>query len=315
VHASSDGVVAPHGESVMRDGTVMPSRRLFLGGLAGVVLGCASPRTKPALPGRRQALIAEIESRVGGRVGLFAIATDSGKTIEHREDERFALCSTFKLLLVAAVLAEVDAQRMALEQEIAFGPGEIIAYSPVTSARVAEGQMPVAELAEAVVVTSDNSAANLLLLRLGGPSGLTSFLRAHGDQVTRLDRNEPSLNTNLPGDLRDTTTPRAMVATLRMLLTASALSSSSRDRLLTWMVSSETGRARLRAGLPQAWRVGDKTGTGDRGAANDVAIAWPPKRGPILVASYMSDSTSPLVTLNAAHAEIGRLVTRELCST
>jgi len=295
---------------------MMLSRRMFLGGVAGAAIGCkVSPRTKPAPLVGKHPVVAEIEARVGGRVGLLAIATDSGKTIAHREDERFALCSTFKWTLAAAVLAEIDAKRLTLEQEIAFGPGEIIDYSPVTPAHARQGKMSVAELAEAAVVASDNTAANLLLDRIGGPSGLTSFLRAHDDAVTRLDRNEPSLNTNLPGDLRDTTTPRAMAATLRTLLTTAVLSSSNQDRLITWMVSSETGRARLRAGLPPDWRVGDKTGTGERGAANDVAIAWPPHRGPILVAAYMSDSAAPLATLSAAHAELGRLVARELYPT
>jgi beta-lactamase class A len=254
----------------------------------------------------------EIESRVGGRVGLFAIATDSGKVLAHRENERFALCSTFKWVLAAAVLAEVDENRLALNQEIPFGAADLLASSPVTSKHVQSGHLSVEELARAAVVASDNAAANLLLARLGGPSSLTNFLRAHGDEVTRLDRNEPTLNTNLPGDSRDTTSPRAMVATLRNLLTTSALSPANLERLIEWMHSCETGRERLRAGLPSQWRVGDKTGTGDRGAANDVVIAWPPNRGPILVAAYLSESTSSLPLLNAAHAELGRLVAREL---
>jgi beta-lactamase class A len=290
------------------------SRRAFLGGLGWAALGCAtSPwiRSKPASPTLHPA-IQEIESRVGGRVGVFALATDSGKTIAHRADEPFALCSTFKLLLAASILAEADRNRLALGQAIQFGRADVIDNSPATSAHVRQGQMSVAELAEAAVVASDNTAANLLLAHLGGPSGLTAFLRDHGDDVTRLDRNEPRLNTNLPGDPRDTTTPRAMVATLRTLLTTSALSTASRERLITWMVACETGKARLRAGLPPSWRVGDKTGTGDRGAANDVAIAWPPGRGPILVTSYMSDSTASLPALNAGHAEIARLVAQQL---
>jgi len=254
----------------------------------------------------------EIESRVGGRVGLFALAMDSGKTLAHREDERFALCSTFKWVLAAAVLAKVDENRLALEQQIPFGPADIIDYAPVTSKYVQSGHLSVEELARAAVVTSDNTAANLLLARLGGPAALTDFLRESGDEITRLDRNEPTLNTNLPGDPRDTTSPRAMVATLRTLLTTNTLSPASRERLIGWLLSCETGRERLRAGLPPQWRVGDKSGTGDRGAANDVVIAWPPRRGPILVAAYMSDSTSPLPHLNAAHAELGRLVAQEL---
>ena len=268
---------------------------------------------KPArsLAGRPAALD-ELESRVGGRVGLFAVATDSGETLTHREDESFALCSTFKWVLAAAVLAKVDENRLALEQQIGFGPADIIDYSPVTSKHVLSGHLLVEALARAAVVTSDNAAANLLLARLGGPATLTDFLRANGDAITRLDRNEPTLNANLPGDPRDTTSPRAMVATLRTLLTTNALSPASRERLIEWMVSCETGKERLRSGLPPQWRVGDKSGTGERGAANDVVIAWPPNRGPILVAAYMSDSTSPLPHLNAAHAKLGRLVAQEL---
>lgn len=297
-------------------GTVY-SRRAFLGSLGWVLVGCAASPTKKktASLDSGDAGVDQIEALVGGRVGVFAVALDSGKTIAHRADERFALCSTFKLLLAAAVLAEVDEGRLVLEQPIALSPEDIIDHSPVTSVHVGQGKMSVEELAAAAVVTSDNTAANLLLARVGGPSGLTSFLRSHGDAVTRLDRTEPTLNTNLPGDPRDTTTPKAMVATLRTLLLTSALSTGSRERLITWMVSSVTGKARLRAGITGDWRVGDKTGTGERGAANDVAIAFPPRRGPILIAAYMSDSASPPSVLNVGHAEIGRLVARQLAST
>ena len=304
-----------HTDILSGDSPTMLSRRLFLGGLGWAAIGCASSsRSKPAPSlGARHPTVEELESQVGGRVGLFAIATDSGTTIAHREDERFALCSTFKWVLAAAVLATVDENHLALGQQIPFGPGEIIDHSPVTAKHVQQGQMSVEELARAAVVTSDNTAANLLLARVGGPAGLTDFLRTHGDRISRLDRNEPALNTNLAGDLRDTTSPRAMVATLQTLLTTPALSPASRERLIGWMISCETGKERLRAGLPPQWRVGDKTGTGDRGAVNDVAIGWPPNRGPILVAAYMSDSTSSLTILNSAHAELGRLVAQELC--
>lgn len=249
---------------------------------------------------------------MGGRVGIYVLATDTGFSISHRADERFALCSTFKWVLAAAVLAAVDEGRLALDQDIAFGAGKVIDHSPVVGTCGQGGAIPVETLARAAVVVSDNTAANLLLARVGGPAGLTAFLRAHGDMLTRLDRDEPTLNTNLPNDPRDTTTPRAMVATLRALLTMPALSSASRERLLHWMLSCETGKGRLRAGLPRDWRVGDKTGSGDRGAANDVAIAWPPGRGPVLIAAYMSDSASPPPILNAAHADLGRLIAREL---
>jgi beta-lactamase class A len=256
--------------------------------------------------------VRQIENRAGGRVGIYVVATDTGFSIAHRADERFALCSTFKWMLAAAVLAAVDEGRLALDEEISFGAGEVIDHSPVVGALGQGGALRVEALARAAVVVSDNTAANLLLTRVGGPAGLTAFLRAHGDILTRLDRDEPTLNTNLPNDPRDTTTPRAMVATLRALLTTSALSSVSRERLIHWMLSCETGKGRLRAGLPQDWRVGDKTGSGDRGAANDVAIAWPPGRAPILIAAYMSDSASPPPILNAAHADLGRLIARNL---
>lgn len=289
------------------------SRRAFLGTVAWAALGCAaSPRIKPASLGDPRRAVDEIESRAGGRVGLFALATDSGKTIGHREDERFALCSTFKWVLAAAVLAAVDEKRMGLDKQVAFSSADLVEYSPITAAHVQQGRMTVEALARAAVVTSDNTAANLLLEGIGGPAGLTAFLRARGDGVTRLDRNELALNSNLPGDARDTTSPRAMAGTLGKMLTTGALSPAKQALLIEWMVACETGKARLRAGLPRHWRAGDKSGTGERGAVNDVLIAWPPGRGPILVAAYMSDSASPVDVLNAAHAELGRLVAREL---
>jgi beta-lactamase class A len=210
------------------------------------------------------------------------------------------------------VLARTDDKSLALDQEIPFGPADVIDFSPVTSQHVGQGHLPLAELARATVITSDNTAGNLLLAVVGGPAGLTAFLRRHGDDVTRLDRNEPALNSNLPGDLRDTTSPRAMVSTMRTLLTTHALSPASRELLMGWMIDCETGKQRLRGGLPRDWRVGDKTGTGSRGAVNDVAIVWPPGRGAILVAAYLSDSTSSVTSLNAIHVELGGLFGRIL---
>lgn len=289
----------------------MLSRRIFLGALGGAAFGLA--RTPFASdPGDRIPFAKGVELRIGGRVGLFVLDTQTGRTIGHREGERFALCSTFKWVLAAAVLSKVDKAALKLDRQIHFGRADIIDNSPATSAQLRRGRMTVEELTRATVVTSDNTAANLLLDQVGGPSGLTTFLRAHGDDVTRLDRNEPSLNTNVPNDPRDTTSPRAMVGTLRTLLTTSALSPENRMRLIGWMVACETGRKRLRAGLPQDWRVGDKTGTGMRGAANDVAIAWPKDRGPILVAAYLSDSSAPPEVLNSAHATLGLHLAREL---
>jgi beta-lactamase class A len=148
---------------------------------------------------------------------------------------------------------------------------------------------------------------------VGGPPGFTEFLRQCGDTVTRLDRKEPELNTNLPGDERDTTTPRAMAHTMQtILLGDDVLSAASRERLIGWMKQATTGLARLRAGLPEDWIAGDKTGTGANGAANDVAIAWPPGRKPILIASYLSASGASSDALNAAHARIGAAIAERM---
>jgi beta-lactamase class A len=249
-----------------------------------------------------------LEQRIGGRIGVFAVDAGTGASLEHRADERFAMCSTFKWALAAAVLARVDRAALRLDEAVAYGEADLLAHAPLTAARVTEGRMTIEELARAAVVVSDNTAANLLLARIGGPPGLTRFFRDVGDDVTRLDRNEPTLNTNAPGDPRDTTTPRAMALALRTVLTGDVLSPASRDRLAGWLVECRTGLSRLRAGLPASWRVGDKTGTGANGACNDVAIAWPPAAGPWVMAAYMSEGSAPAAEQNAAHAEIGSLV-------
>jgi beta-lactamase class A len=163
-----------------------------------------------------------------------------------------------------------------------------------------------------VVEVSDNPAANLLLKMIDGPAGFTQFTRSLGDSVTRLDRYELALNSNLPGDPRDTTTPRAMVNSMEQVLTGPVLSATSRELLIGWLVNSPTGLKRLRAGLPATWRVGDKTGTGANGAVNNLAIAWPPERKPILIALYLSESTQSIDALSVAHAEIAKILAGDL---
>jgi beta-lactamase class A len=259
-----------------------------------------------AVPG--DAGLRKLEARLGGRIGLAALDTASGKTLAWRADERFAMCSSFKWLLAAAILARVDHGTLTLDQMVPYSAKALLAHSPVTSAHLREGGMTVGALCAGMIATSDNGAANLLLEKAGGPAGYTRHLREIGDTVTRLDRNEPTLNTNLPDDPRDTTTPNAMVTTLQRVLVGNALQPASREKLLDWMRKSETGANRLRAGLPASWREGDKTGTGDRGATIDNAILWPPDRPPILVAAYLSGSTKPIKALEAAQAEMGRMV-------
>ncbi|MDI1450994.1 class A beta-lactamase [Polyangium sp. 6x1] len=299
------------------DATMPPRwtrRQTLLGTLATLAAACAPSRTAvpPVTPSRAERVLAEIEASVGGRVGVFALDTGTGRQLAHRPDERFAMCSTFKWALAAAVLARVDRGQLSLEERVPYGPTDLIEHAPITSEHVAEGSMTVDALAQAAVTVSDNTAANLLLAKVGGPAGFTQFVRQQGDAVTRLDRNELSLNNNEPGDPRDTTSPRAMVGLMRQVLCADALSPVSRERLLGWLRACETGKDRLRAGLPRDWTTGDKTGTGLRCAVNDVAITWPPGRAPILIASYMSDGEAGLARLKAAHADVGRLIAQEL---
>ncbi|HNY46352.1 MAG TPA: class A beta-lactamase [Casimicrobium sp.] len=227
---------------------------------------------------------AALEQRVGGRIGVYALDTASGAHIGHRVDERFGMCSTFKLPLAAAILRTVDQGRLRHDQFVPFTKRDLVAHSPVTRDNLAAGGMTVIELAKAAQMESDNGAANLLLALLGGPAGFTAILRELGDTKTRLDRYEPHMNLLLNGDPRDTTTPAAMSQTIRTMLTSAWLAPASRELLISWMIATETGRKRLRAGFPSTWRAGDKTGTGmARGMKdkyNDIAIAWPNAASP-----------------------------------
>ena len=236
---------------------------------------------------------AALERRVGGRIGVYALDTASGAHIGHRIDERFGMCSTFKLPLAAAILRAVDQGRLRHDQFVPFTKKDLVAHSPVTREHLAAGGMTVTELAKAAQIESDNGAANLLLALLGDPAGFTAILRELGDTKTRLDRYEPHMNLLLNGDPRDTTTPAAMSQTIRTMLTSAWLAPASRELLVSWMIATETGRKRLRAGFPSTWRAGDKTGTGmARGMKdkyNDIAIVWPntsPNRAPIIVSAF-----------------------------
>ncbi len=238
--------------------------------------------------------LAALERQSGAQIGVAALDTSSGKSIAWRGNERFLMCSTFKLSLAAATLAKTDGGHENLAQVVHYGADVPIGVSPATRKNIARG-MTVAQLCEAAVIYSDNGAANLLLDRLGGPEALTYFWRSIGDPVTRLDDKEPKLN--IPDGERNTTTPAAMLGNLKSLLVGDALSPASRGRLLGWMHASTTGAKRLRAGLPAIWQWGDKTGTSDPryGVINDIGIATPPRRNPILMVAYTAQSTENLV--------------------
>ncbi|WP_407174683.1 class A beta-lactamase [Bradyrhizobium sp. STM 3562] len=252
---------------------------------------------------------AEVDS--GGRLGVTVLDTGDGTAIGHHENERFPMCSTFKVLAAAAVLSRIDAGEEQIARRIRVAPGDLLAYAPVTKQHVG-ADMSVADLCEAALTLSDNTAANLLLASLGGPSAVTQYARALGDDLTRLDRIEPDLNTADPGDLRDTTTPLAMARDLAALATGTALSPASRELLINWLVGCKTGDAKLRAGLPKTWRVGDKTGSGAHGTSNDVAVIWPPGRAPLIIAVYLTETALPDDKRNASFAAIGRAVAAAL---
>lgn len=283
-------------------------------GLAAVACAPTTTAVRDDRGAQFQARVRQIEQRVGGRLGVVALNSANGVMLRHRADERFAMCSMFKWLLAAQVL-EMDMHMPGfLAQQVRFNEAYLanLGHTPVTRAHLARGWMTVEELAEAAVTQSDNGAANLLLEGVMGPAGLTRFLSANGDLVTRLDRNEPALNENAPGDLRDTTTPDAMAHTMARFLTSDTpLNPTARAKLIGWLVANQTGGARLRAGLPTDWRVGDKTGTsdGDHNATTDVAIGWSASASaPIVIACFLSDSTGDLAARNAAHADVARLV-------
>ncbi|HEV7122883.1 MAG TPA: class A beta-lactamase [Rhodanobacter sp.] len=253
------------------------------------------------------ATLAELQRRHGGRLGVAVLDTGTGRRIAQRGDERFLLCSTFKVLAVAAVLARVDAGREKLDRRIVFGPDVLLDYAPLTRRHVGAPGMTVASLCEAAITLSDNTAANLMLASLGGPAAVTRFVRGLGDPVTRLDRTEPELNHGGPGDIRDTSSPNAMLDTLQRLLLGNALTGASRGLLLAWMRACTTGLDKLRAGVPTDWQAGDKTGSGAHGESNDVAILWPRRRQPILVTAYYAGSSADSSQRSAVLAAVGRI--------
>lgn len=245
----------------------------------------------------------------GNRLGVAALDTGSGRMLTSDANSRFAMASTFKLGLAGAILAEAQAGRLSMSDQLPISTSDLVFHSPVAEKAIGVGHLSIAGLAAAIVEVSDNAAANLLLKKIGGPAGLTRFFRRCGDRVTRLDRWETELNSNLPNDPRDTTTPPAMAKLMRTLLIDGPLQPLARRLLAEWMIRSNRGLDRLRAGLPKEWRVGSKAGTGARGAMNDLAIAWPPKRPPILIASYLDAPNSTDDARAGIRREVARAVT------
>lgn len=257
---------------------------------------------------------AALEQEVGGRIGIALV--DAGGTLvdSHRGGERFAMCSTFKLPLAALMLDRDAEGDPSLDEVLPYDESDLLDYAPTVRERFSEGGMTVRDLAEAAVIVSDNTAANLLLERTGGPEALTAFFRRHGDAFTRLDRTEPTLNENAVGDERDTTTPKAMAGLLQRLALGSALPAGARDQLQDWAVANQTGDNRIRAGIPAGWRVGDKTGSCGN-ASNDIGIVWPPEGDPFVLAVYIDRPTAETSEVDAAFAELARVAAERAAGT
>lgn len=284
--------------------------------LAGTGLGLALPGARaaagsaPAADTGDAALAQRcraLEAELGGRIGVALI--DGEHRSAWRADERFPMCSTFKWLASAALLARVDAGRERLERRVRFERAQLVHHSPVTERHTGAAGMTLAALCEATITESDNTAGNLILQALGGPAAVTRYARALGDGATRLDRMEPQLNESRPGDERDTTTPRAMAGLLQRLLLGDALQAASRQRLTEWMLATRTSADRLRKNLPAGWRLADKTGSGANGSHNDVGVFWRPDGSPVVVAVYSTGSKASFDDRSAAIAAVAKFVT------
>lgn len=295
----------------------MIQRRQVLAGSFVLAAASATPATSRTRARRFDASERLRKLEVGdARLGVCFLDTATGEVSGNRMPERFALCSTFKLALVAAFLREADAGRLSLSEVLPLSKVDLLPWAPVTGENVDKGGMTIAALAQAAQEMSDGVAANLLTRRLGGPAAVTAKFREMGDTVTRLDRYEPGLGMVLSADMRDTTTPLAMAQLVRRITTGNLLRRASRDVLLGWMRNTGTGAKRLRAGLPSDWRIGNKTGTGratgTTNKCNDVAITFPPGRPPVIISAYF-DSGEFTEQVEDRHqavlAEVGRIAT------
>lgn len=255
--------------------------------------------------------LTDIERRSGGRLGVAVTDTTGRLLFGHRADERFAMCSTFKLLLAGQVLRGAASGGLPLRTPLPLTRADLLPHSPYSETQVAAGELSLGAAAEHSVRISDNAAANLILKATGGPPGFTRHMRAMGDAVTRLDRTEPDLNENVPGDPRDTTSPAAMAKSGATLVYGDYLDTDGRRTLRSWLVGSTTGRARLRGGLPPAWIAGDKTGSCGT-AYNDVAFVEAPDGGRYMVAAYLDRPTVNGDAADAILAEVGRAVAENL---
>jgi beta-lactamase class A len=283
----------------------MIHRRALLSAIPALVAGPLCAADADALDA-----IKAHERAIGGRIGLIAENVKTGAKLAWRADERFTMCSTFKLSLAACILARVDRHSDNLDRMVSYGRADILDYAPAAKENLARGRMSVGDQCKAAVELSDNTCANLLLARIGGPPALTAFWRATGDTLSRLDNNEPMLNRTRPPDPRNTTTPAATAGNVRRFVLGPVLSPGSRALLAGWMRDCRTGTQMLRAGLPGGWIIGDKTGSNGKDILGDLAVAWPGNDRPLVMCVYAQGGTAGQPELYRRFAEIGKLIGR-----
>ncbi|GGK35941.1 class A beta-lactamase [Nocardia camponoti] len=289
---------------------MMLRRTAFAVALVTLVAGCASEQVEQApAPVVVTNEFAPLESEFGARLGVFAVDTGSGKTAEYRADERFPFASTFKALAAGAILTTTPVD--ALSERVKFSAADVVVNSPIAEKHVDDG-MTLREVIDAALRYSDNTAGNLMFARIGGPDGLERILRGLGDTVTEMDRIEPALNEALPGDVRDTSSPRALAADLRQYTLGDVLHPDARTVLTDMMLANTTGNALIRAGVPGDWAVGDKTAGAAYGTRNDIAVIWPPNRAPLVVAIMTTRDQQDAEYVPALVAKATRVAVRAL---
>jgi len=293
------------------------TRRRFLASLAytaifaGLDIASMKGFAFSANPAERveeiRARLSDLETTAQSRLGVYILDTATGQEYGYRSDERFMMLSSFKLFACALVLHRVDLGWESLERVIPYAKADLVSWSPITEKHADSEGMSLAQLCEAAITTSDNTAANLILSSYGGPPALTVYARQLEDAITRFDRYEPELNVKHADEQLDTTSPRAMAQTMNKVVLGNALSAQSRHRLQQWLLNNTTGDRRLKAGIPTDWKIGDKTGT-HKTNANDIGVMWPPKRAPLLVTAYLAESQASNELKEATIAEVGKLV-------
>ncbi|SFM98655.1 beta-lactamase class A [Izhakiella capsodis] len=283
------------------------TRRRFLcaAALLPITAGLA-PQLQAARVRNLHLQLATLEKRYNGRLGMTLLDTASGHKLQYRGNERFPMCSTSKTLLAAVVLNLSLQQPGLLERRIYWDTSERLSWMPVTEKHYESG-MTVNELCQAMLQYSDNLAANLMLKLVNGPAAVTTLARSLGDNVTRLDRTEPALNSAIPGDKRDTTTPLAMASDLQKLAFGNGLPHREQQLWIRWLKGNTTGKQSIAAGVPAVWKVGDKTGSGDYGTTNDVALLWPPQRQPLVLTVYFTQPDKTAASNRTVLAETARL--------